>query len=128
MSVCKARGFPWDNRFTRLPIIAMTAHATMEERKRCLDLGMNDHVSKPIDPARLFETLGRYYTPGPASPSSCHQVESGRPQGQVSGPDDLPSVEILHTKDGLGRVAGNRNLYLADIPEAEPKCVRRGCC
>ena len=52
-----------DARFSTLPIIAMTAHATMEERQRCLAAGMNDHVSKPIDPAFLFETLGRYYKP-----------------------------------------------------------------
>ena len=49
-----------DERFADLPIIAMTAHATMEERQRCLAAGMNDHVSKPIDPAALFETVGRF--------------------------------------------------------------------
>src|SRR5208282_2721640 len=48
-----------DERFTTLPIIAMTAHATMEEKQRCLAAGMNDHISKPIDPANLFETAGR---------------------------------------------------------------------
>ena len=101
-----------DDRFTRLPIIAMTAHATMEERQRCLDLGMNDHVSKPIDPVLLFETLGRYYKPRPASPSLLSSSGEVMPAEQVSGPDDVPSVEGLDTKDGLGRVAGNRKLYL----------------
>ena len=52
-----------DARFAALPIIAMTAHATMEERQRCLAAGMNDHIAKPIDPAALFETVGRFYKP-----------------------------------------------------------------
>ena len=46
-----------------LPIIAMTAHALVEERQRCLDAGMNDHVSKPIDPDALFATLRRWAKP-----------------------------------------------------------------
>ncbi len=60
-----------DPRFAKLPIIAMTAHATMEERQRCLDAGMNDHVSKPIDPDALYATLERWVKPtgGPGRPS-----------------------------------------------------------
>jgi CheY-like chemotaxis protein len=42
-----------------LPIIAMTANAFEEDRRRCLEAGMNDHVSKPIDPDRFRATLLR---------------------------------------------------------------------
>ena len=49
-----------DPRFASFPIIAMTAHATIEERQKCLDAGMNGHVSKPMDPASLFDTLERF--------------------------------------------------------------------
>ncbi len=38
----------------------MTAHALVEERQRCMEAGMNDHVSKPIDPDALFATLMRW--------------------------------------------------------------------
>ena len=50
-------------RLQELPIIAMTAHALVEERQRCLEAGMNDHVSKPIDPDALFATLMRWAKP-----------------------------------------------------------------
>ena len=44
----------------RLPIIAMTAHAFAEERRNCLDAGMDDHLAKPVDPAHLIATLKRW--------------------------------------------------------------------
>ncbi len=53
-----------ETRFKDLPIIAMTAHAMAAERNRCLAVGMNDHVTKPIDPDRLFRALARWAGPG----------------------------------------------------------------
>jgi CheY-like chemotaxis protein len=121
-----------DPRFSTMVIIAMTAHATVEERQRCLAATMNDHISKPIDPAKLFETVGRYYERGDAgaptdrktdetAPGSMQQ-NSGAGDGVTVGSkatevppqsaDELPLIEGLDTKDGLARVAGNRKLYL----------------
>jgi signal transduction histidine kinase/DNA-binding response OmpR family regulator len=45
---------------TELPIIAMTAHAMEQERRLCLDAGMNDHLTKPVDPKNLTRTLARW--------------------------------------------------------------------
>ena len=52
-----------DPRFDDLPIVAMTAHALVEERERCLQAGMNDHVTKPIDPDALFAAFARWTKP-----------------------------------------------------------------
>jgi PAS domain S-box-containing protein len=113
-----------DPRFSSLPIIAMTAHATIEERQRCLAAGMNDHISKPIDPGMLLDTVAKFYRP-PAQHATGGDGHGSDPrdQGQlpvtIPAPDrgsgaseDLPSIPGLDTKDGLTRVAGNRKLYL----------------
>lgn len=42
-----------------VPIIALTAHARKEDRIACLGAGMNDYLSKPIDPKTLFKALDR---------------------------------------------------------------------
>jgi CheY-like chemotaxis protein len=41
----------------RLPIVAMTAHAMDEERLSCMAAGMNEHLTKPVDPKSLERTL-----------------------------------------------------------------------
>lgn len=43
-----------------IPIIAMTADAFAEDVKKCLECGMNAHVSKPIDVRKIFSTLEKY--------------------------------------------------------------------
>jgi CheY-like chemotaxis protein len=47
-------------RHDQLPIIAMTANAFAEDKKRCLDAGMNDFISKPIDFDHLTSTIKRW--------------------------------------------------------------------
>jgi two-component system sensor histidine kinase/response regulator len=106
-----------DSRFAQLPIIAMTAHATLEERNRCLAAGMNDHISKPIHPNILFDTIGRFYRPpaiDPSTPVDPFETQLGftPPSLKKSAEDSLPVVEGLDTGDGLQRLAGNWKLYL----------------
>ena len=111
-----------DARFAALPIIAMTAHATIEERQRCLASGMNDHISKPIDSSALFETVARYYRSAPGTSASVPAVAkssdpvvktAGIPMAESRADEmEIPTVEGLDSAEGLLRVAANRKLYL----------------
>ena len=94
-----------DPRLQNLPIIAMTAHALVEEREHCLEAGMNDHVSKPIDPDALFATLTRWVKP--------HGEGAKVPEKQNKAPDEVivPEIEGIDSGSGLKRVAGNKRLY-----------------
>jgi CheY-like chemotaxis protein len=94
-------------RLQGLPIIAMTAHALVEEYQRCLDAGMNDHVSKPIDLDALFSTLLRW-----VKPRRGHAVESQATPMRAADELILPEIPGINQTDGLKRVVGNKRLYL----------------
>jgi HPt (histidine-containing phosphotransfer) domain-containing protein len=86
----------------------MTAHALVEERQRCLDAGMNDHVSKPIDPDRLLSTLLRWAKP---RPQQAREPQEPFSTERASEEVILPEIAGINLADGLKRVAGNKRLY-----------------
>ena len=100
-----------DARFADLPIVAMTAHALVEERERCLQAGMNDHVTKPIEPDALFAALARWAKPRAATPPAVKRP--GAPAAALS----LPEIEGIDIDGGLKRVAGNIRLYRSLIEQ-----------
>ncbi|MYM23891.1 response regulator [Duganella sp. FT135W] len=49
-----------DSRFSELPIIAVTSNALAGMQARCIEEGMQDYITKPIDPQRLYSVLSRW--------------------------------------------------------------------
>ena len=90
------------------PILAMTAHALAGEREKCLQSGMDDYISKPIDPEHLFSVLAKWIEKLPAERKILEPSISGSQHFGSQLPASLPGLDI-HV--GLQRVVGNEELY-----------------
>jgi len=101
-----------DARHVNLPIIAMTAHAMADERQRCMVLGMNGHISKPIDPEVLYATLAGFLTvsanerPGPVTAANLRAATD-----VFDSSPELPQIAGLDLAVGLRHTSGNKALY-----------------
>lgn len=94
-----------------LPIIALSAHTDSGSHIAGLAAGMNDYLTKPVDPAKLRDTLEKWLPCGlPAAaetPAAPHEAD--RPESETApGGEALP---LLSPPDGLAAVAGNERLY-----------------
>jgi CheY-like chemotaxis protein len=97
----------------RVPIIAVSAHASSGERDRCIGAGMNDFLSKPVDLLRLAEVLAKW-------------LHGTDPRGTVQTAEETASeqaVAIFDVEALLNRLMGDRQLagkilkgFLADVP------------
>ncbi|HRE19065.1 MAG TPA: response regulator [Rhodocyclaceae bacterium] len=89
-------------RWSRLPVIALTANATPEDRERCLQAGMNDFLTKPIDPNDLFRVLLLWVKISPLQTT----VNAPLPEAAASEESALPDLPGINTALLLHRMRG----------------------
>jgi two-component system sensor histidine kinase/response regulator len=92
-----------------LPVIAMTANARATDRQACLDAGMVDFVSKPIEPEELWRALLRW------APVKIRPQPITGPVAESTEPESQAVLHIagLDVGQGLRRAIGNIPLYLS---------------
>ncbi len=88
-----------------LPIIAMTAHAMAGDREKSIESGMNDHVTKPVEPKKLYLALISSLLDDDALISLTQESPVNDQQ------EKYPHIRGINTKQGLARVAGNLSTY-----------------
>jgi two-component system sensor histidine kinase/response regulator len=98
-----------------VPIIALTAHAMKEDRKRCLDAGMNDYLAKPIQPDQLAEMISRWVASQPESASRARESNNAlRTQDQRVSFDKSLLLERLEGDEKIYEEI--IRLFLEDVP------------
>lgn len=91
-----------------IPVVAMTAHALVGDKDKSLISGMNDHITKPVDPDLLISTLSQWLP----EKSGREAVLPPRPRasgGPSAALSKLPGIDV---EQGLARIRGNETLYI----------------
>ena len=99
-------------RFKGLPIIAMTANAMAGDKDKVLEVGMSDHIAKPLNVGVMFATLARWVHPqapgrvqaSPPAPTDTRTPEAARALDAI----ELPGID---KRAGLATAGGDPALY-----------------
>lgn len=92
-----------------LPILAMTANAMEGDREKCINSGMNDYISKPLDFNKFYETLIKWIKP--------KNSIIGEEQKEEIFKSDIKTLKIegINISQALNRMAGNQKLLLNQL-------------
>jgi CheY-like chemotaxis protein/HPt (histidine-containing phosphotransfer) domain-containing protein len=90
-----------------IPIIAMTADVVGEIKEKCMKIGMNEFIPKPISTESVFEAIIQWIKPGKRDIATLKEKTEDIESQSI----DIPKLEGLDIQDGLNRVNNNKKLY-----------------
>ena len=99
-----------DSRFDDTPIIALTAHAIGDIRERCMREGMQDYLTKPVQPEALFKVVTRWIAASSPTEMPAPPAVSDEP---AAGAVPLPFFSQLDTRLGLHYMGGRQDFYIS---------------
>ena len=95
-------------RFERLPVVALTGNALMEERDKCLSMGINAYLTKPLHFATLYETVDRVIKQA-ASATPKRTLTNG---GATDVSADLPELPGIDVSEAMARLLNKKTLLI----------------
>ena len=107
---------------SRPPIIAMTAHAVKGDREKCLEVGMDDYISKPLRRRELLAMVEKWIKPQKTAEEPAPPISESRPQSkvQIDAPLDYErAIDEFEGDEGFFRevLDGFLNNVRAQIPK-----------
>ena len=98
-----------------VPIIALTAHESVSEKHKSLIAGINEHITKPINPSLLYDTIYRLVKPSSIkSPINKNQINNTKKKANLES-FQFHDIKYINTIVGLEIASNNMDLYLQII-------------
>ena len=134
-----AQALPDGSAAPRTPIVALTAHALVEVREKCLASGMDDFLVKPFDERQMAATLMRWLTPigmfapGPAPAPVASPIAALRPAQQAASastvidPVVIDSLRMLDRNNGSSRLARAVSRFVEVVAPPLVEAILQSC-
>ena len=115
--------------YAAVPILAMTANAFSADRQNCADAGMNDHIVKPVDPARLYAVIEHWLRCGGVAPAFAEQPPAAASDAVAAAASstaiDWTSLEQRYAerRDFIGKLLNSTLDYYGEAPRELARAI-----